>query len=86
VKTSFWSASPTLPDFIGVSHAALVFHAAKNTIRMCALSGKVECAQMPWGLVVKTSDLIERYPLRDGFVRDGFMGTTVLVENKAVAS
>jgi len=59
----------SLPDFILVGHASGVVHAAKNTIRMAALTGRIKHKQSPWGLVVSTQGCAELYPLRDGFER-----------------
>ena len=58
-----------LPDFILVGHAASVVFAAKNTIRMAALTGRLARRQSPWGMTVSTKDLADHYTLRDGFER-----------------
>ena len=58
-----------LPNYILVGHAAGVVHAAKNTIRMAALTGRLPHKESPWGLVVNTKKLAELYPLRGQFVR-----------------
>lgn len=59
-----------VPDFILVGHAASVVFAAKNTVRMAALTGRLRHHTLPWGMVVSTKDLAKHYVLRDGFTRD----------------
>lgn len=58
---------PLLPNYILVGHASKIVFAAKNTIRMAALTGRVHARQSPWGLMVSTKDLASVYVLRDGF-------------------
>jgi len=58
-----------LPNYILVGHAATVVHAAKNTIRMAALTGRLARRQSPWGMMVSTKDLAEHYTLRENFSR-----------------
>lgn len=73
-----------LPDYILVGHAASVVFAAKNTIRMAALTGRVRHKQTPWGMVVSTHDIAEHYVLKTGFGRAGQKVTYTFPVNSPV--
>lgn len=56
-----------VPNYILVGHAASIVFAAKNTIRMAALTGRLRFQNLPWGMCVNTKDLAKHYVLQSGY-------------------
>lgn len=59
-----------VPNFMLVGHASAVVYAAKNTIRMAALTGRIRYQNLPWGMFVNTKDLAHHYVLKVGYTKD----------------